>query len=158
MLRKISHLRRQSARGAYVIVASRFNGQYVDSMLRAARLQLRKSGVRGVQVVRVPGAFEIPVVAARVARYRVPPPAAILCFGVIFRGETTHAQHIGEAVSHALAKIQVECGVPILHGVYLFENVEQAKVRCLDKRHNRGIELAQTAVEMANVTRSLPGA
>ena len=81
--------------------------------------------------------------------------SAILCFGVIFQGETSHARHIGDAVSHALAGIQVDYGIPVIHGVFVFENEEQARVRCLGKKHNRGTEAARTAVEMAGVIRQL---
>jgi len=66
-----------------------------------------------------------------------------------------HAQHIGDAVSHALAHIQVQWGVPVIHEVLLLENHAQAAERCLSRRHNRGAEAAQTALEMAQVLRSL---
>ncbi len=145
----------RSRGGRFVIVASRFNQRYVDSMLAAARAELRRARADSIEVFRVPGAFEIPVVAARLAGLRPTPFAAIMCLGVIFRGETTHAQHIGEAVSLALAQLQTARQVPIIHGVYLFENQEQARVRCLDKNHNRGRELARTALEMAALMRTL---
>ena len=86
----------------FLIVASKYNSRYVDEMLRAAKEVLKNSRAKRIQVVRVPGAYEIPVVAARAARTE-PGWSAIICLGVILRGETTHAQHIGEAVSHALS-------------------------------------------------------
>lgn len=139
--------------GSFAIVASRYNARYVDGMLTAAVRELKRTGAK-VQVVRVPGAYEIPVVAAKLST-RAPRPAAIICLGVILRGATTHAQHIGEAVSQALMQIQVTHGVPVIHEVLLLENQEQAQARCLDPRHNRGLEAAQTAVEMARVMGSL---
>jgi 6,7-dimethyl-8-ribityllumazine synthase len=135
----------------FAIVASNFNKKYVDSMVESALEVFKKNGINDVTVVRVPGSFEIPVVAAKLAESKNPRFSAIICFGVIFRGETTHAQHIGEAISHALANLQITSKTVVLHGVYLFENQDQAKVRCLNKEFNRGIELAQTAMEMANV-------
>jgi 6,7-dimethyl-8-ribityllumazine synthase len=135
-----------------VIVASRYNARYVDSMLRAAQRELKRAGAK-VRVVRVPGAYEIPVVAAKLARTN--PPAAIICLGVILRGETTHAQHIGEAVSQALMQIQIQHGVPVIHEVLLLENPQQADARCLNPKHNRGVEAAQTALAMARVLAGL---
>jgi len=102
-----------------------------------------------LRIVRVPGAFEIPAVAARLAasgRY-----SAVICFGVIFQGETSHAQHIGWGITHALAQIQVLQKVPVIHAVFVFDKVKHAKVRCLGAKHNRGTEAAHTALEMARV-------
>jgi len=141
--------------GCFAIVASRYNGQYVDAMLRAAKKELVEAKAESVKVIRVPGAFEIPVVAAKLASSRVPRLSAVICLGVIFRGETTHAQQIGDAVSLALARLQTEHKIPVVHGVYLFENEAQARVRCLGAKHNRGTEVARTALEMARVMESL---
>ena len=87
-------------------------------MLRAAREELLRAGAH-IRIVRVPGAFEIPAAAARLAQ----PPryAAIICLGVIFQGETSHAEHIGWGVTHALAQIQVLHKMPVIHGVFVFE-------------------------------------
>ena len=93
---------------------------------------------------------EIPVVAAR----RGADPAGgwhHLSRRDFLRGATTHAQHIGEAVSTALALIQIQHEVPVVHEVLLLENEQQARERCLDKNHNRGTEAAQTALAMAQV-------
>ena len=138
--------------GKFAIIASRYNSEYVDAMLHTAREELLRSRAH-VRIVRVPGAFEIPATAARLAhrgRY-----AAIICLGVIFQGETSHARLIGEGVTHALAQIQVLHRVPVIHGVFFFEKVKHAKVRCLGKKHNRGTEAAQTALEMARVMATL---
>lgn len=136
------------------IVASRYNARYVNSMLRGARRFIEESGSKA-GVFRVPGAYEIPVVAARLAASGK--FDAVICLGVILRGATTHAQHIGEAVSQALAMIQVQHLIPIIHEVLLLENLEQARERCLDSDHNRGLEAAQTAMEMAVLMKRLPG-
>jgi 6,7-dimethyl-8-ribityllumazine synthase len=154
MLQKNRSSKTLSRGGNFAIVASRYNARFVEAMLRAAQHELKHAGA-GVQVIRVPGAYEIPVVAARLASSASPRLSAIICLGVILRGATTHAQHIGEAVSNALVQIQVAHEIPVIHEVLLLENVQQARERCLDKKHNRGTEAAQTALEMARVMENL---
>src|SRR5882762_5164528 len=97
MLKRTKRSKPRSDHGHFAIVASKYNDVYVSSMLRAARQTLTQAGAHSVEVVRVPGAFEIPVVAAMLARLHTPPLSAIICLGVILRGATTHAQHIAEA-------------------------------------------------------------
>ncbi len=152
MLRSVKNRKSEKSAASFAIVASRYNAEYVDSMLRAARLEL-ESAKAHIRVVRVPGAFEIPAVAAKLAasgRY-----SAVICLGVIFQGETSHAQHISWGVTHALAQIQVLHKVPVIHGVFVFEKVKHAKVRCLGAKHNRGTEAAHTALDMARVMKGL---
>jgi 6,7-dimethyl-8-ribityllumazine synthase len=177
MLRKVQPNKVRAHGGRFAIVASRYNARYVDAMLRAAKAELWRAEVAGIEVVRVPGAYEIPVAAkhlARMAHSFIPDPAtfavhpggaspqrrqlsAIICLGVILRGETVHAEHIGEAVSHALMQIQLEHEIPIVHEVLLLENEGQARARCLNPSHNRGAEAAQTAMAMAHVMEKLRG-
>ena len=153
MLKKASKTKASNvARTRVAIVASRYNARYVNSMLRAAKAELAKAKV-AAEVVRVPGAFEIPAVASALVRRLTNPIDAILCLGVILRGETTHAENIAQAVTGALAQLQVEHSLPVIHEVLLLENVQQARERCLDARHNRGIEAARTAIEMTRVMR-----
>ena len=154
MLKPIKRKTVRAPEGWFAIIASRYNAQYVEAMLRAARAELKRAGARGVQVIRVPGAFEIPVVAAFLASADGR-PAAIICLGVILRGQTVHAAHIGEAVSRGLMETQLICQVPVVHEVLLLENEAQARARCLDKNHNRGAEAARTALAMAKVMQSL---
>ena len=142
----------------FAIVASRYNGRYVKAMLRAARVELKRSGATKVEVFRVPGAYEVPVIAARLARAgsaKTTRFAAIICLGVILRGETVHAAHIGEAVSRALMELQLRHEVPVVHEVLLLENEQQARARCLTKTHNRGAEAAQTALAMVALMKRL---
>jgi 6,7-dimethyl-8-ribityllumazine synthase len=174
MLRKIQPNKVRTHGGRFAIVASRYNARYVDPMLRAAKAELWRAEVASIEVVRVPGAFEIPVAAKHLARTAHPSatdPAfaahpggaspqrrqlsAIICLGVILRGETVHAAHIGEAVSRALMQIQLDHEIPVVHEVLLLENEAQACARCLDPKHNRGTEAAQTALAMARVLKSL---
>ena len=154
MLKKIKTKTAHAGGGSFAIVASRYNSEYVDAMLHAARETLLAAGAH-VRIVRVPGAFEIPAVAARLAQPRR--YAAVICLGVIFQGETAHAKHIGWGVTHALAQIQVLQKIPVIHGVFIFEKVKHARVRCLGKKHNRGTEAAQTALEMARVMKQVAG-
>lgn len=154
MLRKNQQTPVRKTGGAFAIVASRYNPEYVDAMLHAAREELIRAGAR-VRIVRVPGAFEIPATASKLAqakRY-----AAVICLGVIFQGETSHARHIGWGVTHALAQIQVLYKVPVIHAVFVFDKVKHAKVRCLGRKHNRGTEAARTALEMARVMKQVGG-
>lgn len=144
--------------GRFAIVASTYNRRYVDAMVRAAQAELVRSRPTCLEVIRVPGAFEIPVVAARLAKGTGPAWDAILCLGVILRGQTTHAEHIGNGVTQALIRLQIETGVPMIHEVLLLESEEQARARCLSRDHNRGTEAAQTAIEMARVMRALAAA
>jgi 6,7-dimethyl-8-ribityllumazine synthase len=153
MLRKNPNPKSKACEGTFAIVASRYNARYVDAMVRAAQSELKLAGAQKIQIVRVPGAYEIPVVAAKLAR--TSKFSAIICLGVILRGETVHAAHIGEAVSRALMEIQIAHEVPVVHEVLLLENEGQARVRCLNPKHNRGTEAAQTALAMARAMKGL---
>lgn len=157
MLRKQQQTRRRpvAAGARFAVVASRYNARYVDGMLRAALGEFRRAGADAgqVHVVRVPGAFEIPAVVSRLASARR--ADAIVCLGVILRGETAHAEHIGWGVTEALAQIQVRDGLPVVHAVLLFDDESQARVRCLGRTHNRGAEAARTAIEMVHVLKRL---
>jgi len=159
MLKAIQSKKLHAGDGGFAIVASRYNGRYVDAMVEAATAELKRAGAKAVKVIRVPGAFEIPVVATRLARVASAhgsPLGAIICLGVILRGETVHAAHIGEAVSRALMRIQMRYELPVIHEVLLLENEDQARARCLDPKRNRGREAAQTALAMAQVMSALP--
>ena len=144
MLKKVVKNKAKLAKGHRIaIVASRYNSKYVDSMLRAAKKELAQSQV-SIEIVRVPGAFEIPTVASALALRLSKPVEAIICLGVIIRGETTHAEHIGNSVTNALMQLQVDHVLPV-------ENIEQAMQRCLDGSCNRGLEAARTAIEMVRI-------
>ena len=158
MLKPIQAKTFQARDARFAIVASEYNARYVNAMVRAAKAVFKRAGVKELQIIRVPGAYEIPIVAASLATMVLPDSprlAAVVCLGVILRGETVHAAHIGEAVSEALMRIQLQYQVPIIHEVLLLENEAQARVRCLGKQHNRGAEAAQTALAMARVMKDL---
>jgi 6,7-dimethyl-8-ribityllumazine synthase len=151
MLKAISPRSQRRSGGRFAIIASRYNQRYVGALLRAAKAELKAGGADAIEVFRVPGAFEIPAIAATLARSSTAQFSAILCLGVIFQGETVHARQIGDAVSYALVELQIHHQLPVIHGVYLFENEQQAKVRCLGREHNRGVEVARTALEMSRL-------
>lgn len=148
MLKEIKIRGVKKTGGRFAIVASKYNARYVDAMLDAATAILKKAKAEEIQVVRVPGAFEVPIVAAKLASAS-PSPSAIICLGVILRGATTHAQSISDVVSYGLGTIALQTRVPVIHEVLLLENEQQAKERCLSKTHNRGAEAALTAIEMS---------
>jgi 6,7-dimethyl-8-ribityllumazine synthase len=151
MLKPVKTKSARAGSFSFAIVASKYNARYVDAMLRAAKAELKRAGAKQIEIIRVPGAYEIPVVVSKLARGDGMTFSAIICLGVILRGQTVHADYIGRAVSDALMEIQLRHGVPVIHEVLLLENEEQARARCLGKKYNRGLEAAQTALAMAKV-------
>jgi 6,7-dimethyl-8-ribityllumazine synthase len=147
MLKSTQHksLGKQNVRIA--IVASTYNAEYVDGMIEGALEVLTGE----VELIRVPGAFEIPVAAAALARRKRLRPAVVICLGVILRGQTMHAEHVGQTVTQQLATLALETGIPIVHEVLLLENKTQAKARCLKPKTNRGTEAAHTALAMSQL-------
>ncbi len=139
----------------FAIIAARYNARYTDALLSSARDTLAKAGAvpNKIRVVRVPGAFEIPVVAAKLGASRK--FNALIALGVILRGETAHADLIAQAITNRLSEISVRHGIPVIHEVLLVANEAQAQVRCLDPKHNRGEEAAHTAIEMARLLKTL---
>ena len=140
----------EKTRRTFHIVASRFNAQYVDGLIDHVTEELRVLAPHGTILIhRVPGSFEIPVVAREVA-IRNKADAIIAC-GVILQGETNHAQNLSRSVTDTLQRIAIEHGVPVINVVLSFDNANQARARCLENKINRGTEAARAAVEIANV-------
>jgi len=138
------------AKRTFHIVASRFNAQYVNGLIDHVTEELRVLAPQGTILIhRVPGSFEIPVVAREVAIQHK--ADAIIACGVILQGETNHAQNLSRSVTDALQHIAIEHGVPVINAVLSFDNENQARARCLENKINRGTEAAQAAVEIANV-------
>ncbi len=130
------------------VVASEYNRKHVDSLLDGALGVLRDAGAE-VEVIRVPGAFEIPLMVEIVAGRGG--CSAVLCLGVIIRGETAHADLVGESVTKALMEIGLRHKIPVIHEVLLVADKAQADMRCLDPGHNRGVEAAGTALAMVRI-------
>lgn len=154
MLRKVQRKKVSGGGLRIAVVGAAYNEKYTDALVNTALKTLKENGVKNVPVFRVPGSFEVTCVAGELSRARKRWDA-VICFGVIFRGQTTHAQQIADAVSLGLTTIQSATGVPMIHGVYLFEDEEQARIRCLGTEHNRGVEAGLTALQMAQTMRSV---
>jgi 6,7-dimethyl-8-ribityllumazine synthase len=137
-------------RRTFHIVGSRFNAHYVDGLIDHVAAELREVAPHSTILVhRVPGSFEIPVIARELAIQNK--AGAIIACGVILQGETNHAQNLSRSVTDALQRIAVDHGVPVINVVLSFDNEEQARARCLEHRINRGTEAARAAVEIAKV-------
>jgi 6,7-dimethyl-8-ribityllumazine synthase len=139
-----------NAKRTFHIVATRFNTQYVDGLVDHVTTELRALAPNGkILVHRVPGSFEIPVIARELA---IQDKAdAIIACGVILQGETNHAQNLSRSVTDALQCIAIEHGVPVINAVLSFDDETQARARCLENKINRGTEAARAAVEIAKV-------
>jgi 6,7-dimethyl-8-ribityllumazine synthase len=140
----------------FAVIVSRYNETITSKLLAGALDTLTQHGVadEAIDVIWVPGAWEIPVVAHRQARSAS--YAAVLCLGAVIRGETTHDQHINRQVSESLGRIALDTGVPILFGVLTCNSLEQAIQRAGGRVGNKGVECATAALEMANLLTHLP--
>jgi 6,7-dimethyl-8-ribityllumazine synthase len=136
-----------------VIVLSRFNSFITERLLEGALDALVRHGASGPQIVRVPGAWEMPIVAAELARQKK--YDAVICLGAVIRGETPHFDYVAGNAAGGLARVSVETGVPIAFGLLTTSTVEQAIDRAGAKSGNKGFDAAVTAIEMANLMRTL---
>jgi 6,7-dimethyl-8-ribityllumazine synthase len=141
----------------FALVVSRFNSIVTDKLLDGALEAMNKCGVveEDLEIVRVPGSFEIPLAAKKLAesgRFD-----GVVCLGAIIRGETPHWDYLARAVAEAIAKTTLESGVPLTLGVLTTESSELALARAVPRGNNRGYDAAITAVEMANLLRMLEG-
>ena len=143
--------KRGIANGRYAIVVSRYNDSITQRLLDGALESLQASGVADddIQVAWVPGAWELPVVAAKFASCAK--IDAVICLGAVIRGETTHDQYINSQVASSLGKLSLKHDLPVLFGLLTCETMEQAIHRAGGNVGNKGVETALTAVEMVNV-------
>jgi len=142
--------------GRYAIIVSRYNEHITSKLLAGALETLRAGGVvdDSIDVAWVPGAWEIPLVAQRMAlseQY-----VAVLCLGAVIKGETTHDEHINRQVSMNLGEIALESDIPVLFGVLTCNTVEQAIHRAGGNAGNKGQECAEAALEMVRLLSKLP--
>jgi 6,7-dimethyl-8-ribityllumazine synthase len=142
--------------GRWALVVSRYNESVTNRLLDGARTTLAARGVAddAIDVVWVPGAFELPLVADRLAGSGL--YAAVLALGAVIRGQTTHDQHINRAVSMGLMDAGLRTGVPVMFGVLTCDSLEQAIHRAGGNMGNKGAECAEAALEMVSLLRQLP--
>lgn len=138
------------------IVCSRFNDIFVSQLLGGAVDCLLRHGAReaDISTAWVPGSFEIPLVAQRMADSAQ--FDAVICLGVVIQGSTAHANYINAEVSKGLAQISLSRNLPVIYGVVTTENIEQAIERSGSKAGNRGASAASSAIEMVNLLKQLP--
>jgi 6,7-dimethyl-8-ribityllumazine synthase len=139
----------------FAVVVSRFNEFVTERLLNGALDALTRAGARSkdIEIVRVPGAMEVPLAARHLAdtgRYD-----AIVCLGAVIRGETPHFEYVSAEASRGVARASLGSGVPMAFGILTVENLEQAVDRAGLKSGNKGFEAAMSAVEMANLIRKI---
>ena len=147
------------ARGRrFAVVASRFNEVVVNQLVAGATECLRRHGISDddVDVAWVPGAFELPLAADRLAR--TDRYDAVICLGAVIRGQTAHFDHVAGQAAAGIQRVALDTGVPVLFGVLTTENFEQAMDRAGGKHGNKGWDSAMAAMEMAGLLDSLPKA
>jgi 6,7-dimethyl-8-ribityllumazine synthase len=135
----------------FAIVVSRFNDFITEKLLEGALDGLLRSGARDedIEIVKVPGAFEIPLIAkkmASTARYH-----AVICLGAVIRGATPHFDYVSAEVSKGIAMVGLESEVPVIFGIVTTDTIEQAIERAGTKAGNKGWSAAISAIEMANL-------
>ncbi len=147
---------RALADARFAIVASRWNPRIVDALVAGAQRAFAANGVAdsAIDLVRVPGAWEIPVMAARLAgngRH-----AAIIALGCVVRGETRHYEHVADGCAQGLMRIALDHDVPVLNGVLAVEQYVDAEARAGGVHGNKGEDVALAALEMVDLCRNLP--
>lgn len=137
------------------IVAARFNEFITSKLLSGAIDCLKRENVSAedIETAWVPGAFEIPLIASKMAESKK--YDAVICLGAVIRGSTSHYDYVCSEVSKGIAQISLASGIPVMFGVLTTDNIEQAIERAGTKAGNKGFECAQGAIEMVNLLRSL---
>lgn len=141
----------------FAIVSSRFNNFIGDKLVQGALEALTRTGAReeDIEIYKVPGSFEIPQAARRLADSRK--YDAVVCVGAIIRGATPHFEYIAAEVAKGLARISLESNIPVVYGIVTTDNIEQAIERAGTKVGNKGWDAALTAVEMINLYKGMGG-
>ncbi len=139
----------------FAIAVSRFNSFITERLLAGAVDGLERSGCdpKSIEVVRVPGSRELPLIARELGRSGQ--YDAVICLGAVIRGETTHYDYVAQEASKGIAQAAMETGIPVIFGVLTCDTLEQAIDRAGAKSGNKGFEAALTAIEMANLMKQL---
>lgn len=139
----------------FCIVVSRFNEFITNKLLEGALDALIRHGAKedDIEIIKVPGSFEIPIIAKRIAQKGI--HNAIICLGTIIRGATPHFEYIASEVSKGIAAASMETGVPMAFGVITSDTIEQAIERAGTKSGNKGWDAAITAIEMAQLLKKI---
>jgi len=137
------------------IVAARFNEFITSKLLSGALDGLKRHGVSedSIDVAWVPGAFEIPLIASKMAKSEK--YDAVICLGAVIRGSTSHYDYVCNEVSKGIAQTALASGIPVMFGVLTTENIEQAVERAGTKAGNKGFDCAEGAIEMVNLIRAI---
>jgi len=139
----------------FAVVVSRFNSFVTEPLLRGAIEALKEHGASEdkIEVVHVPGAWEIPVAARAIATHRK--PDAIICLGAVIRGDTPHFDYVAGEAARGIADATAESGIPMAFGLLTTDTEQQAIDRAGGKHGNKGFDAAMTAIEMANLLQQL---
>ncbi|MDY0133325.1 MAG: 6,7-dimethyl-8-ribityllumazine synthase [Desulforegulaceae bacterium] len=139
----------------YAIIVARFNDFITDRLTGGAIDALIRHGAEDndIEIIKVPGAFEIPLIAKRAAakeKYD-----AIICLGAVIRGATPHFEYVSSEAAKGIAMVSLETGIPVVFGILTTDTIEQAIERAGSKAGNKGVEAAMSAIEMANLIKEL---
>ena len=146
--------RTATKKASIIIVASEYNEEFTTALLENTVDELEALTTNAkINIVRVPGAYEIPVTVEAVLRQEE--PTCVITLGLIIRGQTTHGDMVAESVTHALQTIAVSHAVPVIHEVVLVSDEKQAYARCIGADLNRGREAARAAVSMIETFQQL---
>ena len=143
--------------GRFAVIASRFNQSVVDHLVEGAKEGFKSGKVAedSIDLIWVPGSFEIPLVAKRLAtggKY-----AAVVCLGAVIRGDTDHYEYVASEAARGVAEASMTTGVPVIFGILTCQTEEQALDRAGGKEGNKGYDAALAAIEMVNLLPKLPG-
>lgn len=134
----------------FAIVVARFNSGITEKLLEGAREALTKAGASEIDVMNVPGAFELPLAAQKLAKSY----DAVIALGAVIRGDTPHFEYVAGAAANGLQQVALESGTPVSFGVLTTDTLAQAEARAGGRHGNKGYDAAMTAIEMAQFCRA----